>query len=680
MRILRAGWACALALVLASCQDYNFNPVGHCVIQPGTKRVTLSNISSADVLFVVDDSGSMGGEQTKLGTNFDSFITNLDNANAARATAGLQPFDFHIAVTTTSVFWNYQTGTTCSASCTGATSPLVCCKTDGTPAKAPKSCTPGVTTCPSGTYNGTPWTTTCGTNCAGFKGSNYCCDQSTGSFPVGSTTEQIPCDRAGTMCGTLETHYDFAGCTDGGVGVDQWPYPQGDFVSWASGSSANPRVLHFDKELYTSGKNKQGFTRSDLISFFAGGTYGGASVNGNVMVGTCGSGEEQALHAAWLAVQKAVSTDSNVRQKDTYARTSTTPQQTWTARTATGGGGAAGSVADFLAPGASSKLVLVFVGDEDDCSSKIDPSGGVVMLAEAAGADACTRDATTPAPLGQKEYAVDFLADQFAGLGRPLGAAFIFPAAQTSCSGDACTPGLCCDTLCTGSVNVCSNATCGAQAPGVRLAAAASALRNRGADVVMGSICDPTFASILDSIADLVKPPTGLTLPSLPAADEVTLLRIAYPDGQTRKVCGNPLAPGSYPTLADAQATGADWWFTATPDVITQAGAWNPVAVSQFVYINPLGACIANPGETYSADYLGQMPAGGCWNDASYTPQTGETAGDAMCRTILGGAAGSWTCYAGVNDAQACVAPTQAAPGTCICGKPAANCPGGRLP
>ena len=40
--------------------------------------------------------------------------------------------------------------------------------------------------------------------------------------------------------------------------------------------------------------------------------------------------------------------------------------------------------------------------------------------------------------------------DYFASLGRPLGAAFIFPAAQTSCSGTTCTAGLCCQTDCPG--------------------------------------------------------------------------------------------------------------------------------------------------------------------------------------------------------------------------------------
>jgi hypothetical protein len=141
-------------------------------------------------------------------------------------------------------------------------------------------------------------------------------------------------------------------------------------------------------------------------------------------------------------------------------------------------------------------------------------------------------------------------------------------------------------------------------------------------------------------------------------------------------VCGRPLAPASYPTLAAAQATGADWWFTASEDAIN---AWNPVAVSSFVYINPLGGCIANPGETYSADYLGQVPSGGCWNDSRYARQGTETYGDAMCRSILGGAAESWTCFAGVNATQACVAPTPAQPGTCICGSAAVQCPGGRL-
>src|SRR5512140_2826268 len=119
------GMLALVAVLAAGCQDYNFNPVGHCVIQPGSERVTLSSVSTADVLFVVDDSGSMGAEQDALAANFGAFIDNLDLANATRVASGLQPFDFHIAVTSTSVFWNYQTSATCSSTCPDAAGQLV---------------------------------------------------------------------------------------------------------------------------------------------------------------------------------------------------------------------------------------------------------------------------------------------------------------------------------------------------------------------------------------------------------------------------------------------------------------------------------------------------------------------------------------------------------------------------
>lgn len=636
----RARGVLALALVLlAGCQDYNFNPVGHCLIQPGSRRVTLSDLSSADVLFVVDDSGSMGGEQAKLAVNFTAFIQNLDAANAARALAGLQPIDFHIAVTTTSVFWNFQTTQTCRADCPGAAGQLVCCTSGNTPALQPKACTPGVTACPAGT--------TCGTNCSQLKGVNYCCNQTTGAFPAGSLTEVVPCSREGIQCGGFERHYDFSGCTTPGVGVDEWPFARGDFVSWTSGGSANPRVLHFDKELYTGSENRQGFTRQQLVDFFA----GGGAVGANVAVGTCGSGQEQALQAARLALEKAVAG----QQKDTYAREKDgggNPVATWNGSTRT-----ASSSADWLAPGARSKLVLVFLGDEDDCSSPEDPSGGVVMLAEPPGGDACSRDASAAPPLGQKQLTVTSFVDYVMGLGRPIGAAFIFPAAQESCSGEGCTAGTCCDFACTGSTSICRDSTCGGQAPGHRLLAAANEFRARGADVVVGSICDPSFNVLLDQIAEIVKPPSGLTLPSRPAEADITVLRIVSANGTTRKVCGRPLAPGGYANIGAAQATRADWWFTATadPDV--------PVALSQFVYINPAGTCIANPGETYSADYLGRLPAGGCQSDAD-------------CQQVLGGQAGSWTCYVpGANGT--CEAEPLSEPGTCLCGDRSKNCPNG---
>jgi hypothetical protein len=648
----RMSFAVALLVLAAGCQDYNFNPVGHCLIQTGTKRVTLSNISSADVLFVVDDSGSMQGEQTALAENFGAFIGNLDAANAARQSAGLEPFDFNIAVTSTSVLWNYQTSNTCRSDCTGAAGQLVCCKPDNAPAQRARACTPGVTACPGGT--------TCGTNCTGLRGENYCCD-ATGVAPL---VDVIPCSRAGIACGTFERHYNFQSCVaDAAEGMNEWPLPQGDFMSWSNSSTPNPRVLHFDKELYTGGANRQGFTRQQLIDFFS----STGTVPGNVRVGTCGSGTEQALAAARLAIEKA----RDGRQRDTYPRDRTagaaTVQPTWNLATRT-----AGSPADWFTAGANSKLVVVFVGDEDDCSpSSFDPSGAVVWTVDdfLNGNDSCELDATRSPPLGGKLQPISAFVDFFTGLGRPVAAAFILPATQDKCTltGDGGLP------ACTATARCCPPGGCtsteGAQGRGTRLLATAQALAGRGVEVVAGSICDSSFGDLLNQIAELVKPPSGLELPGVPAADEVTILRIASASGVTRKICSRPLAPTSpnY-TLAQAQDTGADWWFTPSADPAAPASG-----ATRFVYINPKGACLANPGETYSADYIGRVPEGGCYGTA-VDPTQG--AADAMCRRILGD--GQWTCWSGTTG-DACrdltaAGPTQSAPGTCICGSRDTTC------
>jgi hypothetical protein len=606
--MLRPSRARALAVLVATaagCQDYNFNPVGRCLIQPGSEHFTLSSITTADILFVIDDSGSMGGEQAALARNFDAFIANLDRTNAARAGGGLPAIDFHIAVTTSSVFWNYETAQLCRSDCPGAEGQLVCCSGQ-TPARQPRRCGSS-SECSAGT--------SCRLNCSGLLGERYCCADD-GTFPPSAVSELVPCSREAVMCGSLETHYDFHGCTSP-TSADRWPYPQGAFVSrTASGVGRfaglpGPRVLHFDKELYgATGVNKQGFTRGELIDLF----------RENVQVGTCGSGEEQLLQAGRLAVQKALAGE----QRDTYDASGA---RAWTPPTGTQ---PAGSVAARW-PHAGAKLVVVFVGDEDDCSSPPDPSGGVVMLSEGPGSDACTRDAITPPPLGAKEFPVADLVGYLTNLGRPVAAAFILPAAEVSCTFGTCTDGgLCCPASGCNSVD-------GAQARGTRLLAAARALSAAGIEVVEGSICDPDFGKLLNDVAEIVKPPQTLSLPSEPAESRISLLRIADANGNTLKLCGTALQ-GAYASLAAAQATGADWWFTASAD----PGV--PVPVSRFAYINPSGSCRANPGETYSVEYLGLVPASGCATDAD-------------CTRALGGKPGAFSCYM----------PTGLVRGTCTC-------------
>ena len=567
----------SLALLAAGCQDYNFNPVGHCLIQPGSQSFTLSNISTADVLFVVDDSGSMGGEQARLALAFTSFVTNLSNSNTARKNAGLPPIDFHLAVTTTSVFWNFEAGQTCSSTCGGA-SGLICCTSGGTPALQPRACPNGNECTVAGTI--------CSTTCTGYRGEKYCCAAGDpGTIPQAAFTEHIPCSRAGAECGKLETHYNYAGAcaTGSGLGIasprNGFPYPGGAFVGIASDTNptANPRVIHFDKRLYLtesdppgSGRNAQAFSRAQLEAYFT----------QNVQVGTCGSGEEQGLEGGRLALAKALGGE----QKDPYtydyvaSLTSTSTAGTtssWNPTTRT-----AGNAASW--PNPNSKLVLVFVGDEDDCASPPDPSGGVVMLPQPAGQDACVHDGDPNwsgwapgeyAIVGNKQKPVSEFVDYFTSLGRPLGAAFIVSArssgSDNSCSGGSCVSDICCDHVCTGSQSVCAFDVCGGQAPGSRFLDTAHQLQAKGVDTVIGSICDPNFGALLDSIAEITKPPDTLTLPSVPAEGRLAMLRIVQPNGDTRKICGQPLPPRqplNYATVLEAQNTEADWWFTPTKD------------------------------------------------------------------------------------------------------------------
>jgi len=228
----------------------------------------------------------------------------------------------------------------------------------------------------------------------------------------------------------------------------------------------------------------------------------------------------------------------------------------------------------------------------------------------------------------------------------PLGAAFIFPAAQTSCSGTTCTAGLCCQEDCPGHSNVCIQGTdnCGGQAPGHRLLEAANALRTRGADVITGSVCDPNFGALLDELAEIVKPPAGLQLATEPAEGKIALLRIADTNGQTRKTCNGPAPAG---TSFDSAKVSYDWWFTATGD------AGDAVEVSKFIYINhATGNCEADPGETYSADYIALNPPSGC-----------ATRDD--CQRALGGRVEDWGCYP----------PPGTTRGTCVCCAPGSTAP-----
>jgi hypothetical protein len=654
--------ALAALTALAGCQDYNFSPVNQCLIQPGTERVTLSDISTADILFVVDDSGSMGGEQQSLSTSFDAFVTNLASTNQVRVQNGLEPIDFHIAITTSSVFLNRPVagGATCQSSC-GGKAGQVCCETlSNQPLTAPRACASDADCSAAGG----PWT--CKTTNLGLSGEKTCGDA------AGNPLEDpVACATLGAACGEIQKRYAFthgprscsnvqrdcrapynaacrSGCTgapatgnyccDASNNVDQlqcnpgvadqagvspWGeytlYPRGDFVkARTSASGAPPRVIHFDKGLFC--------TRNATDTACAGPPPASAATDiqnrvnwfrASVMVGTCGSGQEQGLQAGRLAIEKAL------RQNGLSQPADVLPTD-W--------------------PHANSKLVTVWVGDEDDCSSPEDASRGVIFSLVG---DACEADGSLPADQ-QKRYPLDGYSSFFSGLDRPLATGFIVSAVAESCVDGACTAGICCDTVCTGSASVCTlDGVCGGQGAGYRFIDLAAGFGTLGADVVVGSICHPggatgpDFSSILNRVAEVVKQPTGLQLPTQPSTAALTILRIARSDGTTRKTCTAPAPVGTTGAALDAY----DWWFTDGNDLNVLV----PTSASRFIHLNDnVQRCVANPGETYSADYLGLVPAGGC-----------DTATD--CDVALGVRKTPWVCQ---REAGA----PPSARGTCLCG------------
>lgn len=561
--------------VLAGCQDYKFNPVGKCILQPGATRVTLSNLSSADILFVVDDSGSMQAEQTNLADNFGAFIDALAQAQQERALNGLEPFEFHIAVTTSAVFegWTFSNPGTCGGS------PLQCVVPD-----------------------------------------HY----------TGATTSLL-CSDQGVTCNDLVRNYQpVALCTNlgrsYGVGKDGAPYPSGDFV--ADGS--NPRVLHFTKTLNWKGGAADP-TIAPLVQQF----------KQNINVGTCGSGMEQLLEGGRLAVQKALKMNG-LSQPASVGATE------W--------------------PHTGAKMVVVWAGDEDDCSNPNDPTRALAFPFTNEGNpgdDVCTTDRDRAGgPL--KLFSTDSYVDFFAGLGRPFSAAFIYSTTQNGCTTDpitkviSCEPGTCaCETPCPAFCNgVCGEGArpgcdCLGKAAGKRLKAVSTGLRGKGYATLEASVCAADWSNTLKKIAELVVPPPDLQLPTKPAATQVTALRVESADGSSSRLCNGPAADDA----ATTSPTGADWWFTDCK------GGWQAEpstcihirhpAIARNPGTNHCGEAAA--GETYVAQYLGVVPPK---DPTSTTNPLGGCLTADDCVASLGGAAASWQCTASGTTR-----------GTCLCAR-----------
>jgi hypothetical protein len=576
----RVASVAVLAASLLGCNSYQFNPVGSCVLQPGLVEVALPKVSSADILFVVDDSPSMDPKQAGLASSFQDFIRRMVDINVERTGLGLQPLDFQIAVTTSSIF----TATPAATACVGGSS---CCQT---------SACVNVATCDRGTATGCGTGQVCVTDqvldptfswVAGIQ--SRCCTPSACTPSPGCSSG----DRCPVLQITYPSPIPTAQCTQG-LATPGGPYPVGRFVA----AAGNPRVLVFPKALdWASWPTATPDPR--LVQLVA-------QFQQNVLVGSCGAGEEQHLEAGLLALRLAAA-------------------------------GGQGDLGGATFPRRDAKLVVVFLGDEDDCSSP--PGAPLVMAGFQPGADSCVMDKHLPAA-SQREYPLSRYVDFFrslrqAGLVADVSAAFIV--ASVRCADGSYAPADVCSgppgcpvsppASCAPPAGVCS----GASAAGERFLALSDLLRADGVPVVEGTVCDAyppaSFGPVLAAIADLAKPPGTLDLPTLPAARAMTNVRVVDGGGQLMRTCRQ----------------GVDWCFV---DCVSQAPACATTGTTRCIAIDhTTGQCEANPGDIYQADYLGMVPAGGC-----------ATAAD--CAVALGGPPGNWSC----------VIETGMPRGTCACG------------
>ncbi len=84
----------AWAALLAGCQDYSFEELPSSVIREKRWSQTIRISTAADILFLIDNSGSMVGEQLQLGQSFGAFIDKIQDSFGT---------DYQIAVVTTGV-------------------------------------------------------------------------------------------------------------------------------------------------------------------------------------------------------------------------------------------------------------------------------------------------------------------------------------------------------------------------------------------------------------------------------------------------------------------------------------------------------------------------------------------------------------------------------------------------
>jgi hypothetical protein len=93
LRCSLAALAPMALLALVGCNDHPLKPICYAHWSETTTQVSLDSRRKVDILFVIDDSGSMGEEQAALAANFETLVQQLESIEVGA--------DYRIAITTT---------------------------------------------------------------------------------------------------------------------------------------------------------------------------------------------------------------------------------------------------------------------------------------------------------------------------------------------------------------------------------------------------------------------------------------------------------------------------------------------------------------------------------------------------------------------------------------------------
>lgn len=96
--LLTAGVALLGAVVLGACLDRKLKPLNPCLVSGVVAEIAVTNIDKVDLLFVVDNSGSMKEEQSSLQREFPKLITVLTTGERPPKPSFPPAEDLHLGV------------------------------------------------------------------------------------------------------------------------------------------------------------------------------------------------------------------------------------------------------------------------------------------------------------------------------------------------------------------------------------------------------------------------------------------------------------------------------------------------------------------------------------------------------------------------------------------------------